>query len=93
MSKELQRRDAEKVAGVTSTKPELSKRQSHKNYYPVAGYRIRPVIKTRVDKLAEKLKVSNSELVEILFEFALDAYDKGDLKLELTPQKYAITRK
>jgi len=92
MSKE-QRRNAGEVAGVTAAKPEMSKRKKTANYYPVAGYRIRPEISNRVETLAKTLKVSKSELVEILFDYALEAYKKGDLKLDLTPEKYTLTRK
>jgi len=88
-----ERRNAAETAGVTSTAPEVSKRKRTKNYNPVAGYRITPELADQIKQLADDLKVSTSDLAEVFFKYALEAYKKGDLKLERTPEKYSISIK
>lgn len=82
-----------RTAGVTSTPPEVTKRKRTKNYNPVAGYRIAPELANQIKGLADNLKVSSSDLAEVLFKYALAAYEKGELKLELEPEKYSISIK
>jgi hypothetical protein len=88
MSKKPERRS---LAGTTATPPETTKRK--KQYDPVAGYRIPQELKDKVANLAKELQVSSSDLVKVLFKYALDAYERGDLKLTLKPEKYKISIK
>jgi hypothetical protein len=88
MSKKPERRSLE---GTTATPPETTKRK--KQYNPVAGYRIPRELKEKIANLADELQVSSSDLVQVLFKYALDAYERGDLKLTLKPEKYRVSIK
>ena len=88
-----ERRTAGEVAGVSAGQPELTKRRKQPGYYPVTGYRISPKIKDQVKELAKELKASPSDLAGLLLQYALDAYQKGELKFDLKPEKYSLSLK
>jgi len=89
MSKKMERR----VSGTTAKNPEVSKRKEQKEYDPVAGFRISKELKQNIDNLANELKVSNSDLAKLFFEYGLKAYKNGELKFNLEPKNFEISLK
>jgi len=58
--------------------------------YQVASYRIDPEVKQRILDIADNLKVSTADLAEFFFRYAIDHYEKGELKIKREPKEYEI---
>lgn len=91
MAKKIVRRDASETTGlkvITANQPSGRSRQWDKAHNPsVASYRITTELKERIKNLAEELQVSPGALVVRLLDYALAAYDNGDLPITVEPVK------
>ena len=95
MSEKRERQKTEvKADGMTFEKPKKTKPRDRswdrEHNYQVASYRIDLKVKQEIKGMSEKLKVSTGDLVEFLLSHGIEAYKRGDLKIEREPKKYDI---
>jgi len=95
MSANKERQKAEvKTEGMTFEKLKKTKprdRSWDRNHnYQVASYRIDLKVKQEIKDMSNKLKVSTGDLVGFLLSHGIEAYKRGELKIEREPKEYDI---
>jgi len=96
MSKNKERQKTEiKAEGLTFERPKKTAKPRDRSWdkehnYQVASYRINQKVKQEIKDMSNKLKVSPGDLVEFLLFYGLEAYKRGDLKIEREPKEYDI---
>jgi len=96
MSEKRERQKTEvKTEGMTFQKLKKTAKPRDRSWdrehnYQVASYRIGQKVKQEIKDMSEKLKVSTGDLAEFLLSYGIEAYKKGDLKIEREPKEYDI---
>lgn len=93
-NKERQKTEAN-IEGMTFEKPKKTTKPRDRSWdrdhnYQVASYRIDQKVKQEIKGMSDKLKVSTGDLVEFLLSYGIEAYKRGDLKIEREPKEYDI---
>ena len=77
-------------SGMTFAKPKRDRAWDEKHNYQVASYRIDPEIKQAIKDIAGSLRVSTADIAGYFLTCAIEAYKRGDLKIELEPKDFQI---